>query len=61
MTWSEVLRAAVLTRGAERDHVEAAFPDRSITDAVPSHFEVPAILEPILRPDEHWYRLRRGG
>lgn len=53
-----VLRPLIL--GADRDHVQAAFPDWTITDVVPSHFELPAILEPILRPDEHWYRLRRN-
>lgn len=53
-------RRRPLIRGADRDHVQAAFPDWTITDVVPSHFELPAILEPILRPDEHWYRLRRN-
>ena len=52
-------RRRPLIRGADRDHVHAAFPDWTITDVVPSHFELPAILKPILRPDEHWYRLRR--
>lgn len=54
-------RRRPLIRGADRDHVQAAFPDWAVTDVVPSHFELPAILEPILRPDEHWYRLRRRG
>lgn len=53
-------RRRPLIRGADRGHVQAAFPDWTITDVVPSHFELPAILEPILRPDEHWYRLRRN-
>lgn len=52
-------RRRPLIRGADREHVEAAFPAWSIAEIVPSHFELPAILEPILRPDEHWYRLRR--
>lgn len=52
-------RRRPLIRGADRDHVQAAFPGWTITDVVPSHFELPAILKPILRPDEHWYRLRR--
>lgn len=52
-------RRRPLIRGADREHVEAAFPGWTITDVVPSHFELPAILKPILRPDEHWYRLRR--
>lgn len=54
-------RRRPLIRGADREHVEAAFPGWTITDVVPSHFELPAILEPILRPDEHWYRLQRDG
>lgn len=54
-------RRRPLIRGADRRHVQAAFPDWTITDVVPSHFKVPAILERILRPDEHWYRLRRRG
>lgn len=54
-------RRRPLIRGADREHVEAAFPEWTITDVVPSHFELPAILKPILRPDEHWYRLRRHG
>lgn len=52
-------RRRPLIRGADREHVQAAFPEWTITDVVPSHFELPAILKPILRPDEHWYRLRR--
>ena len=52
-------RRRPLIRGADRQHVQAAFPDWTITDVVPSHFELPAALKPILRPDEHWYRLRR--
>lgn len=52
-------RRRPLIRGADRDDVQDAFPDWAITDVVPSHFELPAILRPILRPDEHWYRLRR--
>jgi SAM-dependent methyltransferase len=52
-------RRRPLIRGADREHVEAALPEWTIIDVVPSHFELPAILEPILRPDEHWYRLRR--
>lgn len=52
-------RRRPLIRGADREHVQAAFADWTITDVVPSHFELPAILKPILRPDEHWYRLRR--
>lgn len=52
-------RRRPLIRGADRDEVQDAFPDWTITDVVPSHFELPAILRPVLRPDEQWYRLRR--
>lgn len=48
-----------LIRGADRDDVRAAFPGWTITDIVPSYFSLPAVLERVLRPDEHWYRLRR--
>jgi SAM-dependent methyltransferase len=59
LVWPRLRRP--LIRGADRGDVEAAFPDWTITDVVPSHFKVPAILERVLRPDEHWYRLRRRG
>lgn len=52
-------RRRPLIRGADRDDVQAAFPEWTITDVVPSQFSLPAILEAVLRPDEHWYRLRR--
>jgi hypothetical protein len=39
--------------------VEAAFPGWKVTDIEPSHFHPPKPLELLLRPDEHWYRLRR--
>lgn len=54
-------RRRPLIRGVERDEVEAAFPGWKITDVEPSGFEaaLPKVMELILRPDEHWYRLRR--
>jgi len=48
-----------LIRGVERDEIEAAFPGWKITDVEPSGFEAPKPLQLVLRPDEHWYRLRR--
>jgi len=54
-------RRRPLIRGASRDEVEAAFPDWYITHVEPSHFHLPKPLQLILRPDEHWYRLRRRG
>jgi SAM-dependent methyltransferase len=53
-------RRRPLIRGASRDEVEAAFPGWTVLGVEPSHFKVPKPLELVLRPDEHWYRLRRG-
>ena len=52
-------RRRPLIRGVSREEVEAAFPGWTITDVEPSGFPLPKPLELILRPDEHWYRLRR--
>jgi SAM-dependent methyltransferase len=52
-------RSRPLIRGANRDEVEAAFPGWKVTDVESSHFRLPKILELLLKPDEHWYRLRR--
>ncbi len=53
-------RRRPLIRGASRADVEAAFPGWSVTHVEPSRFRPPKILELLLRPDEHWYRLRRA-
>jgi cyclopropane fatty-acyl-phospholipid synthase-like methyltransferase len=53
-------RRRPLIRGADRADVQAAFPGWTITTVEPSHFRVPKPLQLLLRPDEHWYRLRRG-
>ena len=52
-------RRRPLIRGASRDEIEAAFPGWKVTDVEASHFRLPKILELLLKPDEHWYRLRR--
>lgn len=52
-------RRRPLIRGASRSEVEAAFPGWKVTDVEASHFRPPKILELLLKPDEHWYRLRR--
>ncbi len=52
-------RRRPLIRGASRDEVEEAFPDWEITHVEPSHFRLPKPMQLVLRPDEHWYRLRR--
>ena len=52
-------RRRPLIRGASRSEVEAAFPGWRVTDVEPSYFRLPKILDLLLKPDEHWYRLRR--
>ena len=53
-------RRRPLIRGASREEVAAAFPGWTITHVEPSHFHPPKILDLLLRPDEHWYRLHRA-
>jgi SAM-dependent methyltransferase len=48
-----------LIRGVDRDEIEAAFPAWEITHVEASGFQAPKPLELLLRPNEHWYRLRR--
>jgi SAM-dependent methyltransferase len=52
-------RRRPLIRGVHREEIEAAFPGWRITDVTPSFFRLPTPLEVVMRPDEHWYRLRR--
>lgn len=52
-------RRRPLIRGANRDEVEAAFPGWAVTEVEPSFFRLPKALDSVMRPDEHWYRLRR--
>ena len=52
-------RRRPLIRGASRSEVEAAFPGWSVTDVEPSYFRLPKVMDLLLKPDEHWYRLRR--
>lgn len=52
-------RRRPLIRGATRDEVEAAFPGWKVTDVEASGFRLPKLLELLMKPDEHWYRLRR--
>jgi len=53
-------RRRPLIRGVTRDEIEAAFPGWAIRDVHSSHFQLPKPLQLLLRPDEHWYRLRRA-
>jgi cyclopropane fatty-acyl-phospholipid synthase-like methyltransferase len=52
-------RRRPLIRGAHREEIESAFAGWKITDVTPSFFKLPKPLEVVMRPDEHWYRLRR--
>ena len=52
-------RRRPLIRGVSRTEIEAAFPDWTVTDVGPSHFQAPKPIELLLRPDERWYRLQR--
>ena len=51
-------RRRPLIRGASRSEVEAAFSGWTVASVEPSHFRPPKLLDLLLRPDEHWYRLR---
>lgn len=57
LVWPKRVRP--LIRGASREEIEEAFPAWEITHVEPSGFVLPKPLELILRPNEHWYRLRR--
>ena len=58
LCWPRRIRP--LIRGVSREEIEAAFAGWKITDVEPSFFKLPRPLEWVLRPDEHWYRLRRA-
>ena len=53
-------RRRPLIRGVDVSEIEQAFPGWTVTDVGPSHFKAPKPIEVLLRPDEHWYRLRRA-
>ena len=54
-------RRRPLIRGVDHREIEEAFPGWTVTDVGPSHFQAPKPIEVLLRPNEHWYRLRRPG
>jgi len=56
LCWPRRIRP--LIRGVRREDIETAFAGWQITDVEPSRFKLPPPLELLLRPDEHWYRLR---
>ena len=53
-------RRRPLIRGVDVSEIEEAFLGWTVTDVGPSHFKAPKPIEVLLRPDEHWYRLRRS-
>ena len=59
LAWSSKRRGP-LPRGADRSAIEAAFPGWTVTEVGPTGFEAPKPVEMLMRPDERWYRLRRG-
>ena len=58
LCWPRRIRP--LIRGVSREEIEAAFAGWRVTDVEPSFFKLPLPLQWLLRPDEHWYRLRRA-
>jgi len=58
LCWPRRIRP--LIRGVSRKEIEAAFAGWQIADVEPSFFKLTPFLEWVLRPDEHWYRLRRA-
>ena len=52
-------RRRPLIRGVIRSEIEAAFPGWKVISVEASHFRLPKLMESVLKPDEHWYRLRR--
>ena len=53
-------RRGPLPRGASRGDIEAAFPGWKVSDAGETGFQAPKPIELLMKPDERWYRLRRG-
>jgi SAM-dependent methyltransferase len=58
LAW-EPRRRGPLPRGVSRDEIEDAFPGWRVDDEGASNFQAPKPIELLLKPDEHWYRLRR--
>lgn len=58
LAW-EPRRRGLLPAGASRAEIERTFPGWTITNVERSHFRAPPPVELLMKPDEHWYRLRR--
>ena len=52
-------RRGPLPRGASGNEIEAALPGWKATDVGATGFRAPKPVELLMKPDEHWYRLRR--
>ena len=59
LAW-EPKRRGPLPRGATRDEIQAVFPEWEVTDLGPTDFTAPKPVELLMKPNEHWYRLRRA-
>jgi SAM-dependent methyltransferase len=57
LTWTPKRRGP-LPRGADMEALEAAFPGCEIADEGASGFRAPPPVQLLMRPEEHWYRIR---
>ena len=51
-------RRGPFPRGSDRSELEAAFRGCEVTDEGPTGFRAPPPVALVLKPDEHWYRIR---
>ena len=58
LAW-EPRRRGPLPRGATREELAASFPGWEVSDLGRSEFSAPRPVELLMKPNEHWYRLRR--
>ncbi|MGN6167737.1 MAG: class I SAM-dependent methyltransferase [Solirubrobacteraceae bacterium] len=49
-----------LPRGTDRADIQGAFPGCETTDHGPTGFHAPPPIQLLMRPNEHWYRIRLG-
>lgn len=59
LAWEPKARGP-LPRGVTQANIEDAFPGWTVTDEGPTHFEAPKPVELLMKPNEHWFRLRRS-
>jgi SAM-dependent methyltransferase len=53
-------RRGPLPRGVSRGEIESAFPGWSVKEMGATGFKAPKPVERLMKPDERWYRIRRG-